>query len=210
MDVIDDTRLANATARYAAYSRSAGGLGLVVGGVLCFLTFLVGAAVELTPWLRGLLACAPLAWLATKEAVRRWHYQRAGRVLQRLDRRQWRNHLVMVAYLLLVAGLVLYGVISEAGAAAWQWPVVGYVVLVAALPLAAARWFWSTGDFLVGVLLFCQAAVVLVGLNYPWYWVPLSALFAAIAIRAGWREHRAFAGLEAELGLAPAPADAAR
>src|SRR3546814_7644302 len=34
------------------------------------------------------------------------------------------------------------------------------------MPLVAARWFWSTGDFLVGVLLICQAAVVIVGLNY--------------------------------------------
>src|SRR3546814_5575782 len=67
---------------------------------------------------------------------------------------------------------------------------IAYVAIVAAMPLVAARWFWSTGDFLVGVLLICQAAVVIVGLNYPWYWILIAGLYAAIAIPTGWREHR--------------------
>lgn len=196
-------RLAENTARYARYSRSAGGLSLVIGGALCLLTFTLGATIELTPAWRYALASAPLLWLASKELLRALHYQRAGGALERLSRAQWRNHLLMVGYLAVVSAVVIAGVLANAGAAAWRWPAVGYLAIVAALPLVAARWFWSTGDFLVGVLLMCQAAVVLVGLHYPWYWILVAAIYAAIAIPTGWREHRDYLRLREELGLRP-------
>ena len=44
-------------------------------------------------------------------------------------------------------------------------------------------------------------AVVIVGLNYPWYWILVAALYAAIAIPTGWREHRDYLRLRDELGL---------
>src|SRR3546814_5094786 len=64
------SRLAENTSRYARYSRSAGGLSLVIGGVLCLAAFVIGAAVELTPAWRYTLVAAPLLWLASKELLR--------------------------------------------------------------------------------------------------------------------------------------------
>src|SRR3546814_11843086 len=60
------SRLAENTSRYARYSRSAGGLSLVIGGVLCLAAFVIGATVELTPAWRYTLVAAPLLWLASK------------------------------------------------------------------------------------------------------------------------------------------------
>lgn len=184
--------LSDLTARYARYSRSAGGLSLVIGGVLCLLAFVVGALLELTAPVRYALASAPLLWLLSKELLRAFFYQRHGRVTERVPKRLWRQHLWMVAYLAAVSALIVGTVVWHAGARAWQWPGIAYVVLVAALPAVAARWFWSIGDFLIGVLLFCQAAVVIAGGHYPGLWILIAAAFAMIAIQAGWKEHRDF------------------
>ncbi len=194
-------RLAAATARYAAYSRSAGGLGLMVGGILCLAAFVAGATVTLTPPLRYALAAAPVLWLLSKELLRALYYQRDGGALERLSAKQRRNHRWMVAYLAGMSLLIVVGAASTAGARAWHWPGIGYLAIVAAMPLVAARWFWSTGDFLVGVLLISQAAVVIAGDHYPWYWIAIAAAFAAIAVATGWREHRDYLRLRGELGL---------
>jgi hypothetical protein len=195
------SRLAENTGRYARYSRSAGGLSLVIGGILCLAAFVVGATVDLTPALRWGLVGAPLLWLLSKELLRALYYQRAGAARERLSDKQRRMHLWMVAYLAVMSLLIVGGVVWVAGARAWQWPGIGYVVIVAAMPLVAARWFWSVGDFLVGVLLVCQAAVVIAGNHYPWYWILIAALYAVVAIGTGWREHRDYLRLRDELGL---------
>ncbi|GAB3303808.1 hypothetical protein [Luteimonas notoginsengisoli] len=200
-DAADLSRLAENTSRYARYSRSAGGLSLVIGGVLCLATFVVGATVELTPALRYLLVGAPLAWLLSKELLRAFYYQRAGAARERLSDKQRRMRRWMVAYLAAMSLLIIAGVAWTAGTRAWQWPGIAYIAIVAAMPLVAARWFWSVGDFLVGVLLVCQAAVVIVGLHYPWYWILIAAIYAAIAVTTGWREHRDYLQLRDELGL---------
>lgn len=197
------SRLAENTARYARYSRSAGGLSLVIGGVLCLATFVAGATIDLTPAWRYALASAPLPWLLSKELLRALYYQRAGAALENLSGKQRRGHLWMVAYLVAMSALIIGAVVWNAGARAWQWPAIAYLGFVAALPLVAARWFWSVGDFLVGVLLFCQAAVVIIGLHYPWYWILVAVIYAAIAIPTGWREHRDYQRLRIELGLYP-------
>lgn len=193
--------LAAATARYAAYSRSAGGLSLVIGGILCLAAFVVGAAVPLTPSLRYALAAAPVLWLLSKELLRALYYQRDGGVLERLSAKQRRIHRWMVGYLAVMSVLILVPILWTARARALAWPAVAYLAIVAAMPLAAARWFWSVGDFLVGVLLVCQAAVVVGGGHYPWQWIAIAAAFAAIAIATGWREHRDYLRLRGELGL---------
>jgi len=194
-------RLAENTSRYARYSRTAGGLSLVIGGVLCMAAFTIGALVDLTPAWRWALVSAPLLWLASKELLRNFYYQRAGAVRERLSDRQRRVHVWMVAYLATMAVVTIVGFTWTGGARAWQWPGIAYIAIVAAMPLVAARWFWSTGDFLVGVLLVCQAAVVIVGLSYPSYWILIAGLYAAVAIPTGWREHRDYLRLRDELGL---------
>jgi hypothetical protein len=192
------------TERYARYSRSAGGLSLVVGGALTIITFAIGAFVDLSQWMRWTLALAPMAWLATKELLRAFYYQRAGAVSQQVSPTLQRQRRWMAVYLCAVSALIIGGVLVTAGRAALVWPMTGYLALVAALPFAAMRWFWSSNDFLVGVLLFCQAAVVTAGINYGPWWLVYAGGCGLWAILAGLREHRDFLAIQEELtGRAP-------
>src|SRR3546814_11620803 len=87
--------MAENTRRHARYSRDAGGRGLVIGGGLFLAAFVIGASVELTPAWRYTLVAAPLLWLASKELLRAFYYQRAGAVRERLSDRQRRGHFWM-------------------------------------------------------------------------------------------------------------------
>jgi hypothetical protein len=187
------------TERYARYSRSAGGLGLVFGGVLTIVVFAAGAFVTLTPALRIALAVAPLLWLASKELLRAFYYQRAGAVAQQVSPALRRQRRWMAVYLFAISALIIGGVVVASGRSALDWPMSGYLVLVAALPFAALRWFWSVSDFFIGVLLFCQAAVVIGGLNYGVWWLLYATGCAAYAIVVGLREHRDFRTIRAQL-----------
>lgn len=202
-------RLTDLTSRYARYSRSAGGLSSVIGGLLCALTFVVGALIPLDQGLRYALACAPLLWITTKELLRYFYYQRSGAAAERLSAKHRRARLWMTIYLAAMGALIIGGVLTTAMqkdrvAALMQWPAIGYLIIVAALPFIARRWFWSVSDFLVGVLLFSQAAVVMVGNNYPRPWILIAASFSFIAIVSGMREHREYLQLRSELGLSGA------
>jgi hypothetical protein len=195
----DLERLASLTSRYARYSRSAGGLSSVIGGVLCLAAFAAGAWLPIRPGLQAALAAAPFLWLVSKDALRRLYYQRAGAVAERsaVGHRRW--HAAMTVYLALFAILVVGGVAYAAGSASLPWPVLGFLAMVAAVPLVAWRWFWSIGDFLVGVLLFCQAAAALIGRPYAAHWIPIALSFSVIAMASGWREHRDYLDLRREL-----------
>src|SRR3546814_19117155 len=91
------SRLAENTSRYARYSRSAGGLSLVSGGVLCLAAVVIGAAVELTTAWRYTLVAAPLLRLASKALLRAFYYQRASAVRERLSDRTGAGHFGTVA-----------------------------------------------------------------------------------------------------------------
>lgn len=202
IDNLDDLdRLAARVARYARYSRSAGGLSSVIGGVLLMASFTANAFAELTPPLRAVLASTPLLWLAAKELLRRRYYQRDGEVLQAPTPAERKQHRWGVIYLsviaLVVLGFVIAALLRDGHLPEGQ--MIGYILVVLALPLAAWRWFWSVSDFLVGVLLFCQSAVVIAGSNYPATWLIYIAVCAGIAIVYGWREHRDYLALRAEL-----------
>lgn len=196
----DIDRLAELTSRYARYSRSAGGLSLVIGGMLVLIAFVAGAVVPLTPAMRYALAATPLLWLLSKELLRAFYYQRHGGVGERLSPREQRLHRWMVIYLAAVSLLIIVA-LWLSGAEMWRLPALAYLVVVVALPVVAARCFWSVGDFLVGVLLFCQAAVVLIGSHYPAYWIIYAASCAGIAAVTGVREHRDYRQLRQQLGL---------
>lgn len=201
MQPSDIDRLTDLTTRYARYSRSAGGLSLVVGGLLCFAAFAIGATVELQPAHRYALAAVPLLWLLAKELLRALYYQRQGGVREILPPKLRRQHAWMVGYLFVMAALIDGAVLWNAPDGALQGPGLGYVLIVAALPFVAMRWFWSVGDFLVGVLMFSQAAVVVAGGHYPARWILIAAAFAAIAILVGVREHRDFLRLRRDLAV---------
>ncbi|SJZ56104.1 hypothetical protein [Novilysobacter spongiicola] len=200
-------QLADVTERYARYSRSAGGLSLVIGSILMVLAFALGPAAAEAPWLRLVLISAPVLWLLSKELLRIFYYQREGAAVERVSDKLRRQHRGMVIYLAAVSLLILLGNLFLGGLEQWDWPRIGYLVFVLALPLIAARWFWSVSDFLVGVLLFCQAAIVTGGGHYPGYWLLLALLYAAIAVPVGVREHRDYLCLRRELEQLAAPAE---
>lgn len=201
-------RLAERAQRYARYSRSAGGLSSVIGGVLLFASFLANAYLELDLADRILLALAPALWLLAKELLRFGYYQRDGRVLQAPTAKEKRSHRWTVIYLATVS-LVVLGFLAWKAVQVGRLPgpgMLGYAAIVAALPLVAWRWFWSVSDFLVGVLLLCQSAVVIGGGNYPATWLLYVGACAAIAVLYGLREHREYLALRAEFA-APEPAE---
>lgn len=200
MNLDDLDQLAARAARYARYSRSAGGLSSVIGGLLLLASFAANAFAELTLMQRITLALTPALWLLAKELLRAGYYQRDGRVLQAPSAKERRNHRLTVAYLAVISAIVL-GVFVYAALEAGRLPgpgMLGYAVIVALLPLVAWRWFWSVSDFLVGVLLMCQSAVVIGGGNYPAIWLAYIGACAAIAVIYGVREHREYLALRNE------------
>jgi len=198
--------LKNLTERYARYSRGAGGLSLVVGGVLLAVSFLAGAYLDPAPALRLLLVSFPAIWLLSKELLRRLYYQRDGAVLQQVSPALRRKRWWMSLYLFLLCGFiaamvltVFVKVLLEDGTLPPA-ELVAYLVLVAAIPFAARRWFWSTGDFLVGFLLFMQAALVAGGTGHDDPRMLLGAIGCAVfAIGTGLVEHRAYLEIRASL-----------
>lgn len=203
------TLLSDRTTRYARYSRSAGGMSLVLGGVLLVVAFALNAAAPITLAMKVLLIAMPAAWFLSKEILRVFYYQRAGIVVQPLTTRDRHWRLAMVLYLAVVAALIVMVLVTWGGQLILKWPAPLYLALVSSLPFAARRWFWSAGDFLVGTMLICQAAVVSVGIGYSWPWLLFALGLALIVIPTGWREHRDYLVLRRELGLdRPAGADA--
>lgn len=203
MNLEDLDLLAARAQRYARYSRSAGGLSSVIGGALLFASFFANAFAELALPLRIVLALTPVVWLLAKEVLRRRYYQRDGEVLQTPSPKERRQHFWMVVYLAAVALVVLGFMVAAIlrDQALPDVPMIGYILVVVALPVAAWRWFWSVSDFLVGVLLFCQSAVVIAGSNYPAIWLLYVAACAGVAIFYGWREHRDYLALRDELAV---------
>lgn len=204
----DLNRLAALTARYARYSRSAGGISSVIGGGLLIVSFVVGALVALTPTLRHALASMPIVWIASKELLRRFYYQRHGAAVELPSHRLRRWRLGMMTCLSLFSGFVLYFFASRGAfsmlfhgrAGRFAWPLAGYLLFISAMPLVAWRWFWSIPDFLLGVLLLCQAAVVTAGLHYSIPWIFIASMFGFTGILTGVYEHRDYLSLRRELG----------
>lgn len=145
----------------------------MIGGLLLLASFAANAFAELTFWQRIALALTPVLWLLAKELLRAGYYQRDGRALQVPSAQERRNQRLVVAYLAVISAIVL-GVFVYAAVEVGRLPgpgMLGYAVIVAVLPLVAWRWFWSVSDFLVGVLLMCQAALVIGGGSYPAIWL---------------------------------------
>lgn len=198
------------TRRYARYSRSAGGLGSVLGGVLCLVSYLAGALLPLTPALRMVLVAIPVVWLLGKAWLAHRYYQRLGHVEEQEELSQARVHRLAIATTLLVAIACTWKLLGEG------WPptpgTLGYLVLLWLLPLATWRWLRSPLDFIVGTFLFCQAALACAGRVYPLVGtthstqaalmsiVTLEFPLAALAmIVAGIVQHRRFRQLHAQL-----------
>jgi hypothetical protein len=196
---LDD--LQTLTQRYATYSRSAGGLSNVFGAVLVAAAFSIAAFLPLDALSRAALALTPFVWLVSKALLRRLYYQRFGGVVQKVAPELRRQRRWMLGYLIAVSTLIVCTVVWKAGFVALRPGMLGYLPLVAALPFVAWRWFWSVSDFYLGILLFCQAAVVFAGGRYSGAWLLFVFGCAAFAIFAGVREHRDFLRIRDALGL---------
>ncbi|TDQ49361.1 hypothetical protein EV696_10465 [Permianibacter aggregans] len=192
--------LAELTRRYARFSRSAGGLSSVLGGVLCIGIFLLGLALELNWPLRIALANAPFVWLLSKELLTRFYYQRHGRVEQRVSDSERRWHIGFTAFVALVSLVIIISVLIGKGLSGITIGGWGYLLVVALMPFVVWRWLWSSSDFIVGVSMICQSAVFLGGGHYQSDWLGAYLLFAGLlAILLGVREHREFLRLRQSL-----------
>ncbi len=194
-------RLEQLTRRYARFSRSAGGLGTLLGGVLCLIAYFAGALLPLDSVGRVSLASLPLVWIAAKELLRRRLYQRHGRVCESRDAAQWRWHAGLTCVLAAGSAAILWFVVPRTLAAP-QWPHLVSTLLIALLPVLAWFYLWAVEEFVVGVFLICQAAVVVAGFHYPLGSQVQAPLMAGLAIAVGWRQHREFRAVEAQLAAA--------
>jgi len=161
--------LESLTRSYARYSRSAGGMSSVLGGVLCLIAYLGGPLLPATPLTRTVLIAIPAVWLLAKGWMMRHYYQRMGHVEEWETPLERRVHWFCVAVTLLVAVAITASIGMAARQHAWSLPVgmLGYLALVWLLVLAAWRWLRSPLDFIVGTFLFCQAALISAGGFYP-------------------------------------------
>ena len=202
------------TRRYARYSRSAGGLSSVLGGVLCLLAYFGGQLLHGVAWARPVLMAIPAVWLLAKGWMMHRYYQRLGHVEEQETALDRRVHGFCVAVVLLVALAITIGFGASARPHPWSLPagMPGYLALLWLLVLAAWRWLRSPLDFIVGVFLFCQAAMVSAGGYYPLIGtthtgqaalmslVALMFPLAALAmIASGIAEHRQFRALRMQL-----------
>jgi hypothetical protein len=191
-------RLETLTRAYARFSRSAGGLGTLLGGAFCLLAYFAGALLPLTPASRTALALLPLVWIATKEWLRVSLYQAQGRVRETPDRTQYRWHVGLTAFVA-IASVFIFGVVLLYARAPLRPVTAIYLAYVLALPVLTWYYLWSIPECVVGIFLICQAAVVAVGLSYPLGSQLQAPAMAVVAIVVGWREHREFLALRRDL-----------
>lgn len=206
--------LESVTSDYARYSRSAGGLASVLGGVFCVASYLCGALLPLTVPVRAMLIAFPIVWVLAKIVLTRNYYQRFGRVEESETGAERWTYRACLATSVFVALAITVVVLNQAWSRqAMPAPgVIGYLALVVALPVVTWLWLHSALDFIVGVFLFCQAALACGGRTYPGLdimhlsqsepmsWLALTyPLFALALIASGFAQHRQFISLRARL-----------
>lgn len=199
----DLDRLQALSEQYARYNRSAGGLSSVIGGLLCLLMFVAALTLELSQPARLLVAAAPLFWLASKELLRRYYYQRAGAALDRLSKSQHRQHYALTAFVAAVSLIIIalacwkFGLL---GLLELPWPKLGYFMVVALMPVVVWRWLWSSSDFIVGVSMICQAALIVAGRHYQLDLLGAYLIFAGLfSLLLGIKEHRDYLQLRRDM-----------
>jgi hypothetical protein len=191
-------RLSALTRAYARFSRSAGGLGTLLGGAFCLVAYFAGALMPLTPVSRTALALLPLAWIASKEWLRVGLYQAQGRVREAPDRVQYRWHVGLTVFVA-ATSVLIFGVVLFYAHAPFSPVTAIYLAYVLALPVLTWYFLWSIPEAVVGIFLICQAAVVAVGIHYPLGSQLQAPVMAIVAIVVGWREHREFLKVRSDL-----------
>lgn len=199
----DVDRLSAMTREYAKFSRSAAGLGNVLGGVFGLVSYFTGALAPLTWWSRAVLAALPLVWIVAKELLQRRYYQRYGRVeeVEGVGARRLRwllTGFVAVVSVVVVGWVLREVVVGGRGGGDW-WELVGYLAFVAATPLLVWRYLRTPLEFIVGVFLLAQAALVLGGGSYALGEQVQAPIVSAVLVVVGVLEHRSYVRLERRL-----------
>lgn len=199
-------RLAELTRRYARYSHSAGGLASVVGGCLALAAYVIGALAPPDGVAgRVALAAAPFAWIGAKEALQRLYYQPLGRVQERRTDSERRWHLgftlFTAAVSVAIVGFIVFRLLSR-GLPTGVASMLGYLAMVAVLPVLVWFFMRTPLEFIVGTFLVCQAALMLGGTSYGLGEQPQAPLAAVVLVGLGVKQHLDFRRLRRELDAA--------
>ena len=196
-------RLQALTQSYARFAQSAGGLAAVLGGLLCLAAYFAGGILPPTQELHLALIATPVLWLIAKQWMASRYYQRYGRVAEVSNDAERRQRALFIGFSGLVALAVAAGFVIEHepfGRNAWNAQGLGYLLVVAALPLVVWRWLRTPLDFVVGSFLLCQAALASSGQAYPlWSSALVFPLAALLLIITGLQDHRRFLAIDAEI-----------
>lgn len=186
------------TREYARFSRSAGGLGSVLGGLLCLASYAAGGLLGTSGPARAALIAIPFVWIVCKELMRRHYYQHLGAAAEQETRRERNGRVVTTAVTALVSIMVTAGVLARGDRVM---DVAGYLAVVAAMPIVAWLWLRVPLEFVTGIFLMCQAAVAFNGSAYPLLGVAIVFPFAAVGlIVAGVRDHLRFRRVTERIG----------
>ncbi len=214
-------QLQTLTREYAKFSRSAAGIGNVIGGALGLIAYFVGAFAPLETWTRVLLASFPILWIIAKEILRSRYYQRHGRVLEPISRNERRWHIFLTGFVglisLSVTALIGYGLLpsdpmmlNTNDSSTWgsmytsthnrpTLTLIGYLVFVWALPVLVWFYLHTTEEFIVGVFLIAQAAIVISGGHYAFGQQIQAPVMALVMLAVGMVQHRRYRQLETQL-----------
>ncbi|HEY0037487.1 MAG TPA: hypothetical protein VGB66_12400 [Longimicrobium sp.] len=186
------------TREYARFSRSAGGLGSVLGGVLCLASYAAGGLLGTSGPVRAALIAIPIVWIVSKELMRRHYYQHLGAAAERETRRE-RNGRVITTALTALISITVAALVLARGDRVMD--MAGYLAVVAASPVVAWLWLRTSLEYVTGTFLMCQAALAFNGSAYPLLSVAIVFPFAAVGlIVAGVRDHLRFRRVSERIG----------
>ena len=185
------------TREYARFSRSAGGLGSVLGGLLGLASYAAGGLLGTAGPVRVALIATPLVWILCKELIRRHYYQHLGAAAEPETRRERNGRVYNVVVTAVVSFTVVAGALSRGEQVMGT---AGYLAVVVAMPLVAWLWLRTPLEFMTGIFLMCQAALAFNGSSYPLLGVAIVFPFAAVAlIVSGVRDHLRFRAVTARI-----------
>ncbi len=191
------TDLQHLTREYASFSRSRGGLGNVLGGVVGLIVFGV-------VWLLGsrfstavIAIILTLVWLIGKEVIRQRVYRRFGQAQEIWTGSQQRAHqfttlLLTLASLGFAVALIAGGWLTKPVA----WP---YFVFCVVAPLIVWRLLFTAPEMVLGIVLLFMCAVVASGHTPDLLGLLVGPVYALAMIPLGLKEHQQFLTLERRL-----------
>jgi hypothetical protein len=184
--------IAGASRQLSRFSYSAGGIADILGGLLGLISTLAHAFNLLNPPSRVVLFTFPFIWIVGKEYIRRGYYQRYGRINEPIPTLDRAVHIFSTV----IVALVCFGIAVITLPHAHTAGQYAYVATAFILPICTWLFFRRPIEFLIGVMLLCQAAVGISGGNYaylPFFSNPFfPPIVPVCAIIFGILEHRQF------------------